>query len=179
MRNIGAMFDPELSMSTQVKKSCRGAWINLHNIGKIWSYLTEDQTKTTIHAYVTSKLDGNNALLAGFPSVLIKQIQRVQNSAVKIVTTSWKRDPVTPMQAKFHWLPIKDRIIYMILLLTFKTLHDKGPIYLKELLELHMPSRNLRSATDPIVLKIPKADWRNTWQGLQHCSTKRMERTIS
>ena len=26
--NIGAMFDPELSMSTQVKKLCRGAWIN-------------------------------------------------------------------------------------------------------------------------------------------------------
>ena len=85
VRNIGAMFDPQLNMSTQVKKLCRGAWINLHNIGKIRSYLTEDQTKTTVHAYVTSKLDGNNALLAGTPSVLIKQIQRVQNSAVKLV----------------------------------------------------------------------------------------------
>ena len=51
--DIGAMFDPELSMSTQVKKLCRQAWINLHNIGNIRSYLTEDQTKTTDDAYVT------------------------------------------------------------------------------------------------------------------------------
>ena len=84
-----------------------------------------------IITYVTSKLDGNNALLAGTPSVLIKQIQRVQNSAVKLVTKSKKHDHVTPLLAKLHWLPIKDRIIYKILLLTFKALHDKGPIYLK------------------------------------------------
>ena len=146
VRNIGAMFDPELSMSTQVKKLCRGAWMNLHNIGKIRSYLTEDQTKTTVHAYVTSKLDGNNALLAGSPSVLIKQIQRVQNTAAKLVTKSKKHDHVTPLLAKLHWLPIKDRILFKILLLTFKALHNKGPIYLKELLKLYEPPRNLRSA---------------------------------
>ena len=157
VRNIGAMFDPELSMSTQVKKLCRGAWINLHNIGKIRSYLTEDQTKTAVHAYVTSKLDGNNALLAGAPSVLTSQIQRVQNSAAKVVTRSKKHDHVTPLLANLHWLPIKDRIIFKILLLTFKALHDKGPIYLKELLQLHMPPRMLRSATDPLMLNIPKS----------------------
>ena len=115
-----------------MKKLCRGAWINLHNIGKIQSYLTEDQTKTTVHAHVISKLDGNNAFLAGTPSVLIKQIQRVQNSAVKLVTKSKQHDHVTPLLTKLHWLPIKDRIIYKILLLTFKALHDKGPIYLKK-----------------------------------------------
>ena len=77
--------------------------------------------KTAVHAYVTSKLDGNNALLAGTP-VLIKQIQRVQNSAVKLVTKSKKHDHVTPLLANLHWLPIKDRIIFKILLLTFKAL---------------------------------------------------------
>ena len=65
VRNTGAMFDPQLSMSTQVKKLCRGAWVNLHNIGKIRSYLTEDQTKTTVHAYVTSKLDATMLSLLG------------------------------------------------------------------------------------------------------------------
>ena len=74
VQNIGAMFDPELSMSKQVKRSCRGARINHHNIGKIWSYLTENQTKTAVHAYVTLRWDSNNALLAGAPSVLTSQI---------------------------------------------------------------------------------------------------------
>ena len=141
------MFDPELNMSTQVKKLCRGAWINRHNIGKIWSYLTEDQTKTAVHVYVTSKLDGNNALLAGALSVLTSQIQCAHNSAAKLVIRSKKHDHVTPLLANLHWLPIKDHIIFKILILTFKALHNKSPIYLKELLQLHKPSRNLRSAT--------------------------------
>ena len=42
-------------------------------------------------------------LLAGTPSVLIKQIQRVQNSTVTLVTKSKKHDHVTPLLAK-HYL---------------------------------------------------------------------------
>ena len=51
-------------MSPQVNKVCKGAWINLHNISNIRHYLTEGQAKTVVPAYATSKLDGNNALLA-------------------------------------------------------------------------------------------------------------------
>ena len=32
VRNIGAMFDSEMTMSSQVNKVCTGTWINLHNI---------------------------------------------------------------------------------------------------------------------------------------------------
>ena len=143
-------------MSSQVNMVCKGAWINLHSISKIRHYLTEDQAKTVVHAYVTSKLDGNNALLAGIPSFLISQIQRVQNAAVKVVTKTRKHDHVTPLLAKLHWLPIKDRILFKILLLTCKALQNKGPIYLKELFSLHQPSLNLRSVMDPLLLNIPK-----------------------
>ena len=70
VRNIGAFFDSEMRMSVQVRNTCKSAWLNLHNIGKIRSYLNEEQTKSVVHAYVTSKIDGNNALLGGLPSVL-------------------------------------------------------------------------------------------------------------
>ena len=156
VRNIGAVFDSEMKMSSQVNKVCKGAWINLHNISKVRHYLTEDQAKTVVHAYVTSKLDGNNALLAGIPSGLLSQIQRVQNAAVKVVAKTRKHDHVTPLLAKLHWLPIKDRILFKILLLTCKALQNKGPIYLKELFSLHQPSLNLRSEMDPLLLNIPK-----------------------
>ena len=109
-----------------------------------------------VHAYVTSKLDGNNALLAGIPSVLISQIQRVQNAAVKVVTKTRKHDHVTPLLAKLYWLPIKDCILFKLLLLTCKALQNKGSIYLKELFLLHHPSPNLCSEMDPLLLNIPK-----------------------
>ena len=52
--NIGAFFDSELKMDIQIKNMCRGAWMNLYNIGKIRSYLTVDQAKSVVHAYVIS-----------------------------------------------------------------------------------------------------------------------------
>ena len=156
VRNIGAMFDSELSMGPQVKNVCRSAWLHLYNIGKVRSYLNEEQTKTAVHAYVTSKLDGNSSLLAGIPSVLSSQIQRVQNASAKLVTKSKKYDHVTPLLAKLHWLPIKNRIIFKLLLLTYKALNDKGPTYLKDLFTFYKPSLNLRSSSDPLILIVPK-----------------------
>ena len=50
VRNIGAYFDTELKMHTQVKNMCKSAWLNLFNISKIRKLLTEDQTKTIVHA---------------------------------------------------------------------------------------------------------------------------------
>ena len=62
VRNIGAMFDREMKMDTQVNSMCKSAWYHLFMIRKIRDYLTVDQTKSVIHAYVTSKLDNNRTL---------------------------------------------------------------------------------------------------------------------
>ena len=155
VRNIGAYFDSELKMSDQVNNMCRSAWLNLYKIGKIRQYLTTDQAKTAVHAYVTSKLDANNALLAGTTVELKSKLQRVQNAAAKLITRNKKSDHVTPLLYDLHWLPIEDRIIFKILLLAFKSLNGAGPVYLKDLLPLYKPPLNLRSA-DLLSLKVPK-----------------------
>ena len=77
MRNIGAMFDSEMKMDVQVRHVCSSAWHRLHNIGKIRHYLTVDQTKMVVHAYVTSKLDYNNTLLYGISTRLSNRLQLV------------------------------------------------------------------------------------------------------
>jgi len=156
VRNIGALFDSELKMDTQVKSMCRNAWLNLYNIGKIRNYLTVEQTKTVVHAYVTSKLDANNALLAGITSDLKSQLQRVQNAASKLITKTKKHDHATPLLYNLHWLPVEDRIVFKILLLTFKALNKVGPVYLKDLFTGYKPPRTLRSSDDFLALSIPR-----------------------
>ena len=145
VRNIGAYFDSKLQMDIQVKSMCKKAWLNLYNVGKIRDYLTEDQAKIVIHAYVTSKLDANNALLAGLTrtttSELRTQLQRVQNAAAKLITQHKKYAHVTPLLYYLHWLPIEDRIVFTILLLTYKALNEIGPIYLKNLLVFYKPEQ--------------------------------------
>ena len=77
----------------------------------------------------------------------IAKLQRIQNSAARLVTLSCKYDHITPILHELHWLPVKYRIIYKILLLTYKCLHGMGPIYLQELLKEYKPVRQLRLIT--------------------------------
>ena len=58
---------------------------HLHNIRRIRKYLSRDSTERLIHAFVSSRLDYCNGLLYGLPKNLISKLQRVQNTAARIV----------------------------------------------------------------------------------------------
>jgi hypothetical protein len=155
VRNIGAFFDEEMKMDAQVKQMCKGAWFHLHMVGKIKQYLSSEQLKTVIHAFVTPKLDGNNALLLGARKSQIDRLQLIQNAAAKMITGSSRTDHVTPLLRDLHWLPMAVRVKFKLLLLVYKSLNGLGPVYLKDLLTYHKPRREgLRY--DPISLEVPR-----------------------
>ena len=62
---------------------------------------------------------------------------------------------------QLHWLPIEQRVIFKLLLLVYKSLNGQGPDYLRELLELYVPTRTLRSA-DSMKLCVPKCHYEDT-----------------
>ena len=67
IRNLDVVFDSSLCMTKHISATCRIAYMHLHNISHIWRYLTTDATKLLVHAFVMSRLDYGNALLAGLP----------------------------------------------------------------------------------------------------------------
>ena len=58
------------------------------------------------------------ALLFGVIGVLIGKLQRVKNYAARLVVRCDRRDHITPVLKKPHWLPAKQRVTYKIILLT-------------------------------------------------------------
>jgi hypothetical protein len=155
VRNIGAVFDTQMKMNMQVTAVCKSAWFQIHQIGKIRKYLTSDQTKSIVHAFVISKLDNNNSLLLGVPDSTIAKLQRIQNAAAKLIYRAKKYDHVTGLLKDLHWLPVKHRIHFKVLLLTFKALHGQGPQYLLDLLAWYTPQRTLRSSRN-LLLHVPQ-----------------------
>ena len=51
------------------------------------------------------------------------------NTAAKILTRSKKCDHITPVLASLHWLPVKARTDFKVLLLTYKALQWLAPTY--------------------------------------------------
>ncbi|KAF7641542.1 hypothetical protein LDENG_00278210 [Lucifuga dentata] len=88
----------------------------------------------------------NNSEWSGLPNKLL-HLQIIQNSAARIITCSKSSDHITHTLIQLHWLPVKQRINYKILLLTSKALHNLAPPYLSELLHPYTPSRSLRSSS--------------------------------
>ena len=83
-----------------------------------------------MHALVTSRIGSSNALLFGLPNFFIQHLQYVLNSAARVIARSWKFDHITPLLIELHWLPVEQRIIFKILLFTFKVVHGLAPSHL-------------------------------------------------
>ena len=77
--------------------------------------------------------------MAYIPDYLIQRLQYVMNAAAKEITCKRKFDHDTPLLIELHWLPVRQRIVFKILLYTFKALHGATPTYVTELISLYVP----------------------------------------
>ncbi|XP_033945045.2 uncharacterized protein, partial [Pseudochaenichthys georgianus] len=145
VRNLGVIFDQDLSFNAHIKSISRTAYFHLRNIAKIRHILPQNDAEKLVHAFVTSRLDYCNSLLSGSTKKSIKSLQLIQNAAARVLTRVRKRDHITPVLAALHWLPIEHRIEFKILLLAYKALNGQAPSYLKELIIPYCPTRALRS----------------------------------
>ena len=77
---------------------------------------------------------------------------RVQNAVAKLVTTTSRICHITPILKDLHWLPIKYRIEFKIVLLTFKCLYGLAPQHLVDLIAVAAQSRYNRRSRNAALL---------------------------
>ena len=143
-------------MVTQIKQTCKAAFFHIFNIRRIRKFLSSDTVQILANAFVISRLDYCNSILFGLPNTELQKLQRVQNTAARLICNINKFDHITPILVKLHWLPVRYRINFKILLITFKVLHGLAPKYLSELLtRKDKCNYNLRS-TSVILLQQPR-----------------------
>ena len=154
--NLGVVFDDRMTGELQVSNIVRSSYFHLRNLSAIRKYLTVDSAQTVIHAFISSKLDYCNALLYGLPKYLVERLQRIQNSAARIVTFTRKFDHISPVLVDLHWLPVYYRVIFKLLLLTYKALNGLAPSYLSDLLTYRSSCYSLRSVSNRLLVE-PRA----------------------
>ena len=106
-----------------------------------------------IYSLVTSCLDMCNSIIYGIP-----HHQLDQNTVARILTLTKKRSHITPVLIDLHWLPVKQRIEFKLLLFVFKSLHGSAVSYLFEILHDHKPGRTGLRSTKLHLLQEPWSD---------------------
>ena len=147
VRNLGVVFDSNFSFSDHVSQVIKSTRVHARDLYSIRPLLDLNTSVLLANALVSSRLDYCNSLFLSLTDFELRRLQLVQNSLCRVVTRSSKYCHITPQLKKLHWLPIKYRIQFKIGLITYKTLNQGEPVYLRELIHPYTSSRNTRRST--------------------------------
>ena len=94
----------------------------------------------------------------GLPDSQIVKLQRVQNTCARLICNLPNFAHVTPLLTELHWLPIRQRIEFKMLMIVYKALNGQAPSYIIELLNFKSQTHghDLRSTQDTLALQIPQ-----------------------
>jgi len=102
-------------------------------IRRIRRSLDDDSVATLVHAFVASRVDYCGSLLIGAaPKKTTDKLQRVLNSAARIVSNTRKfdRELTHFRRSQLHWLDVVDRVRFRVCVQVFRCLHNMAPEYL-------------------------------------------------
>ena len=134
VRNLGVYMDTHLAMDEQVSRICKSTWYHIRRVGQLRKYLDKPAIEKLIHAVISSRLDYANSQLFRVPATQLSRLQRIQNTAARIVHRVSKFTPITPILEELHWLPI-NRINYKLLILVFRAIKTGTPGYINSMLQ--------------------------------------------
>ena len=149
VQDLGVFLDAELNMDQHVKTVVRSCFFHLRRLKSVRRILGREVTLGLVSAFVTTRLDYCNSVLAGLPQASIDPLQRVQNAAARLVAGIGTRDHITPVLRSLHWLPIRLRIQYKLCVLMHQVHIGRSPAYLADMMTAtaDLPGRErLRSA---------------------------------
>ena len=140
--NLGVVFNECMTGELQVSKICNLSYFHLRNLSSIRNCLTTNAAHNFFcHAFISSRLDYCNALLYGLSKYLVDRLQCVKNSAARVVNFYF-------FSIDLHWLPVYYRVIFKLLLLTYKALNGLVPCYLSNVLSYRSSCYSLRYVTN-------------------------------
>ena len=152
-KNLGVILDSHLTLNAHVSSVIRAVNHEFRQIGSIRRFLSIEATKTLVSAHILSRLDYCNGILINSTQDTIQRLQKLQYNAARLILRVPRREHMTPHLFKLHWLPVDARIKYKIACLSYRAFHGVGPVYLSDLVQIHVPARVTRSASDKFTLE--------------------------
>ena len=156
IKYLGGTLDSQLNFNKVITMKIWKVMSNFTGIKAIHKYLTKQACMTLVLSLCVTHLDYGNTLLYGLPKKSIKRLQMVQNMCSKLVLQCSKYSSATQALMDLHWLPIEQCIQYKILTITYRSIQNRTPKYIMDLLKPDEPIRgNIWSNESGLKLKVP------------------------
>ena len=105
VRNLDVIIDTSiLRNKCQASVSVRA--FHLRHINQMSRYLPTTTKERVVNAIITSRPDYCNSLLYGTTVNNIARLQRMHNSAVRLLLRRSRTDSAMPLLCILHWLPV-------------------------------------------------------------------------
>jgi len=153
MKVLGVVLDHCLSFSRHATSVARACNYHVQAIRHVRHFLTTELALTLACSLILPRLDYCNAVLHGAPASSIQKLQRMQNTAARVVLQSARRSPSQPLFQQLHWLPVRQRIDYKLAALAYKIHHTSTPVYLSRHIQPRTVTCRLRCSATPRVCK--------------------------
>ncbi len=122
VKNLGYIIDSHFKTDKQVIQLLGLAISIFVKSQKLSHFLILWTQKKIIHALILSRLDYCNSLYLGISHSVLSCLQIVKNSAAKLLTRTRKREHITPVLASLHWLPVRYRIDFIVLIFVYQSI---------------------------------------------------------
>ena len=120
VKNVGVWIDQNLSMEKHINSIVSHCYKILRDISRIKKYLKRKELEQIVHAVIIFRLDYCNSLFVNLNKEELFKLQKVQNSAARLILGKRRRDSARLALYELHWLNVEARISFKILLLVFK-----------------------------------------------------------
>jgi len=106
----------------------------LASLRQVRRSLDVESVKTLVHAFVTTRLDYYNSVLAGAPRSVTDKLQRALNAAARLVsgTRKFDRGLSRLLHVDLHWLDVPERVQYKLGITVHRCQQHKAPQYLTD-----------------------------------------------
>jgi hypothetical protein len=150
VRDLGVLLDSELTLKQHISKVASCCYYHIRRLRQVSRFVSRDIMMQLTSAFILSRLDYCNCILAGLPKSSIATLQRVQNAAARLVLGLGPRDHISDGLRQLPWLSVESRIRYKLCLLMHMVHTGRCPPYLRDALNPVSSSSGrsgLRSAT--------------------------------
>ena len=142
-----------MSLDNHISFIIKSCFVQLCDFCRIRLLIFKTAVITLANSLIHSRLDYCNSLFYGLPNYSIHRLQKVQNTAARIVTCSVRSSHITTVLKSLHWLPVNYRMNFKIFCITHRALSLHEPHYLTSLFSLRSNSLSLRSSSfSPLLL---------------------------